>query len=235
MELYLGGQGVGEAADQLLFGEVNPSGHLAESFPYQLEDNPSYLFFPGDGHTVRYAEDVFVGYRYYDTKKMPVRWAFGHGLSYTTFAMGNLKLSDKKMDDTSRVSVSVEVTNTGSVKGKQVVQLYISDRNGTVERPLKELKGFAKTELMPGETKTVSMEISARDLSYYNEALGDWYTITLTFEQVDAVRHGHRVAAPEVVEAGKWGRAISEEGELVALIEYDAEANEWQPRKVFFS
>ena len=175
LELYLGGQGVGEAADQLLFGEVNPSGHLAESFPYQLEDNPSYLFFPGDGHTVRYAEDVFVGYRYYDTKKMPVRWAFGHGLSYTTFAMGNLKLSDKKMDDTSRVSVSVEVTNTGSVKGKQVVQLYISDRNGTVERPAKELKGFAKTELMPGETKTVSMEISARDLSYYNEALGDWY------------------------------------------------------------
>ena len=175
LELYLGGQGVGEAADQLLFGEVNPSGHLAESFPYQLEDNPSYLFFPGDGHTVKYAEDVFVGYRYYDTKKMPVRWAFGHGLSYTTFVIGNLKLSEKKMDDTSKVSVSVDVTNTGAVKGKQVVQLYISDRNGTVERPAKELKGFVKTELMPGETKTVSMEISARDLSYYNEALGDWY------------------------------------------------------------
>jgi beta-glucosidase len=86
LEMYLGGQGVGEATDQLLYGEVNPSGHLAESFPLHLEDNPSYLFFPGDGHTARYAEGVFVGYRYYDTKKLPVRWAFGHGLSYTTFA-----------------------------------------------------------------------------------------------------------------------------------------------------
>ncbi len=89
LEMYLGGQGTGEACDRLLWGEVNPSGHLAETFPYRLEDNPSYLNFPGDGKEVNYDEGIFVGYRYYDTKKVPVRWAFGHGLSYTEFAYSN--------------------------------------------------------------------------------------------------------------------------------------------------
>ncbi len=182
LEMYLGGQGVGEATDQLLYGEVNPSGHLAESFPLHLEDNPSYLFFPGDGHTARYAEGVFVGYRYYDTKKMPVRWAFGHGLSYTAFAYDNLKVSAEQMTDDSALTVSVDVTNTGAVKGKEVVQLYISDLNGTAERPVKELKDFAKTELEPGEKKTVYLRICARDLSYYEEHLGDWYAPSGKYE-----------------------------------------------------
>lgn len=175
LEMYLGGQGVGEAADRILYGDVNPSGHLAESFPYRLEDNPSYLFFPGDGKRVRYAEDVFVGYRYYESKKIPVRWAFGHGLSYTCFSMDNLRLSSDHLDDNGSVTVYVDITNIGERSGKEVVQLYISDRNGTCERPEKELKGFAKIHLNPGETKTVSFEINARSLSYWNESLGDWY------------------------------------------------------------
>ncbi|MCH4191403.1 MAG: glycoside hydrolase family 3 C-terminal domain-containing protein [Butyrivibrio sp.] len=182
LEMYLGGQGVGEATDQLLYGEVNPSGHLAESFPLHLEDNPSYLFFPGDGHTARYAEGVFVGYRYYDTKKLPVRWAFGHGLSYTTFAYDHMKVSADHMTGDSILTVSVDVKNTGSVKGKEVVQLYVRDLNKTAERPLKELKGFAKTELEPGETKTVQMQICARDLSYFEERLGDWYAPSGDYE-----------------------------------------------------
>ncbi|MGI6107915.1 MAG: glycoside hydrolase family 3 C-terminal domain-containing protein [Lachnospiraceae bacterium] len=175
LELYLGGQGVGTACDRLLYGEANPSGHLAESFPYRLEDNPSYLNFPGDGKKVFYAEDVFVGYRYYDTKKIPVRWAFGHGLSYTTFAMGNLKLSSDSMREGGTVKVSVDVTNTGKMAGKEVVQLYVADRTGTPQRPAKELKGFGKVELAPGETKTVTMEIDTRSLSYWEERIGDWY------------------------------------------------------------
>ena len=175
LEMYLGGQGVGEACDQLLWGEANPCGRLAETFPLRLQDNPSYLNFPGDGKKVHYAEDIYVGYRYYDFKELPVRWAFGHGMSYTSFAYSNLKLSSETMDDTSTLTVSLDVTNTGSMAGKEVVQLYVSDLNGTAGRPVKELKGFQKVHLLPGETKAVTLDINARDLSYWNEDLGDWY------------------------------------------------------------
>ncbi len=175
LEMYLGGQGVGAACDQLLWGEANPCGRLAETFPLRLQDNPSYLNFPGDGKKVTYAEDVFVGYRWYDSREIPVRWAFGHGLSYTSYAYSNLKLSSETMDDESVLTVSVDVTNTGDVTGKEVVQLYVSDRNGTPARPAKELKGFGKVELAPGETKTVTLCVTARDLSFWHEELGDWY------------------------------------------------------------
>lgn len=181
LEMYLGGQGVGEACDSILYGETNPSGRLAETFPYHLEDNPSYLNFPGDGTDVNYAEDVFVGYRYYEKKNIPVRWAFGHGLSYTTFAYDNLKLSAESMDDESTITVFVDVTNTGKVAGKEVVQLYVGDKNGTSQRPVKELKGFKKVALEAGETKTVEITINARDLSYYHEGLGDWYAPSGTY------------------------------------------------------
>lgn len=182
LEMYLGGQGVGEATDLLLYGEVNPSGRLAETFPLHLEDNPSYLNFPGDGTNVDYAEGIYVGYRYYDTKKMPVRWAFGHGLSYTTYTYGNLGMPAEALGDESSVKVTVDVTNTGSMAGKEVVQLYVSDKNGTAGRPAKELKGFAKVALAPGETKTVEFTLTARDLSFYHEGLGDWYAPSGTYE-----------------------------------------------------
>ncbi|MCM1123724.1 MAG: glycoside hydrolase family 3 C-terminal domain-containing protein [Eubacterium sp.] len=182
LEMYLGGQGVGEATDQILYGEVNPSGRLAETFPIRLEDNPSYLNFPGDGENVDYAEGIYVGYRYYDTKKMPVRWAFGHGLSYTTYEYSNLKMPAETLNDDNCVKVTVDVKNTGKVAGKEVVQLYVSDRNGTAGRPVKELKGFAKVALEPDETKTVEFTLNARDLSFYHEGLGDWYAPSGTYE-----------------------------------------------------
>lgn len=182
LELYLGGEGAGEACDRLLWGEANPAGRLAETFPLRLEDNPSYLNFPGDGKKVHYAEGVYVGYRYYDTKKQPVRWAFGHGLSYTSFAYSNLQLSAEKLDDDGALEVSVDVANTGAVAGKEVVQLYISDKNGTAGRPAKELKGFVKVCLEPGETKTVRLSLDARFLSFYHEELGDWYAPSGTYE-----------------------------------------------------
>lgn len=175
LEMYLGGQGVGEAADALLYGEANPCGHLAETWPYKLEDNPSYLNFPGDGKTVCYAEGIYVGYRYYEKKKMPVRFAFGHGLSYTTFEYSNLRTSVERFGDDGTAEISVDITNTGKMAGKAVAQLYISDKNGTPGRPVKELKGFAKVALLPGETKTVTMTIDARSLSYYHTGLKDWY------------------------------------------------------------
>ena len=181
LELYLGGQGVGEAADQLLYGEANPSGHLAETFPLRLEDNPSYLNFPGNGKTVRYAEGIYVGYRYYEAKKLPVRWAFGRGLSYTSFAIGNLRLSGEGLDDEGSLEVLCDVTNTGERFGKEVVQLYVSDRNGTPGRPVKELKGFVKLALEPGETKTARFTLTGRDLSYFEERLHDWYAPSGTY------------------------------------------------------
>ncbi len=182
LEMYLGGQGVGEATDQLLYGEKNPSGHLAETFPMRVQDNPSYLNFNSDPEICNYAEGVYVGYRYYDKKMMPVRWAFGHGLSYTTFELSNVKLSSDKMTDDSRITVSVDVKNTGKVVGKEVVQLYVGDLNGTPDRPVKELKGFAKVEVAPGETKTVSMEIDSRALSYYEERMNDWFAPSGKYE-----------------------------------------------------
>lgn len=187
LEMYLGGQGVGEACDRILWGECNPCGRLAETFPLRLQDTPSYLNFPGDGKKVHYAEDVYVGYRYYDSKQIPVRWAFGHGMSYTEFEYANLVLSSDTMDDDSTLTVQVDVTNCGKTAGKEVVQLYVRDCNGTAGRPNKELKGFCKVLLQPGETKTVSMQITARDLSGWNEELGDWYAPSGTY----AVLLGH--------------------------------------------
>lgn len=182
LEMYLGGQGVGEACDRLLYGEVNPSGRLAETFPVHLEDNPSFLSFGGDGKKVEYNEGIYVGYRYYEAKKQPVRWAFGHGLSYTSFEYSNLQLSSDAMNDENQILVGVDVTNTGKCEGKEVVQLYIADKNGTVNRPVKELKGFAKISLLPGETKRVQMKINARDLSFYHEELEDWYAPSGRYE-----------------------------------------------------
>lgn len=175
LEMYLGGQGVGEACDRILYGEANPSGRLAESFPYRLQDNPSYLHFPGNDKRVYYGEGIFVGYRYYDTKNVPVRYAFGHGLSYTEFEYSDLKFSTDKMSDNERLTISLKVKNIGKVAGKEVIQLYIAPNCGKIKRPLKELKGFKKIHLLPSEEREVFMEISARDLSYFDEDMQDWY------------------------------------------------------------
>ena len=175
LNLYLGGEGVGEAADALLYGEANPCGHLPESWPLRLEDNPSYLQFPGDGRTAEYSEGVYVGYRWYDARQMPVRWPFGHGLSYTGFVYHAPRLSANTLTEGDTVTVLVDVKNAGAMAGKEVVQLYVADDTGTPGRPPKELKGFAKVALAPGEEKTVKFTLDARSLSYYNEALGDWY------------------------------------------------------------
>lgn len=181
LEMYLGGQAVGEAAVKLLYGDANPCGHLAETIPYQLEDNPSYLNFPGDGKVVNYQEGIFVGYRYYGKKKMAVRFPFGHGLSYTTFEYSNLKLDKSQMKDTDTLTVSVAVKNTGDVAGKAVVQVYVSDQTKTSNRPVRELKNFEKVALQPGEEKTVTMTLAKRSFAYFNEEISDWYVPSGTF------------------------------------------------------
>ncbi len=182
IEAYLGGQAVGKAVADILFGDVNPSGRLPETFPLRLEDNPSYLYYLGEGDTVEYREGIFVGYRYYDKKKMPVLFPFGYGLSYTTFAYSNLRLSADKLKDTEELAVSVDITNTGKVAGKEVVQLYVADIESTVLRPQKELRDFIKLELAPGETKTTRFILGKRAFAYWSTKLHDWHVESGEFE-----------------------------------------------------
>lgn len=181
VEAYLGGQAVGGATKDVLFGAVNPCGRLPESFPHKLEDNPSYLSYGGEGDTAIYNEGVFVGYRYYDKKKMDVLFPFGYGLSYSSFEYANLTVSADSIKDTDQLTVRVDVTNTGSRAGKEVVQLYVSDRESSVFRPVRELKGFEKVALDAGETKTVSFTLDKRAFAYWNTQLHDWYVETGAF------------------------------------------------------
>lgn len=178
---YLGGEAVGSATVDILFGDVNPSGKLAETFPLRLEDNPSYLYYFGEGDRTEYREGVFVGYRYYDKKAMPVLFPFGYGLSYTQFAYSDLKLDKAEMKDTDALHVSVKVKNTGSRAGKEIVQLYVQDDESTVIRPVKELKGFEKVTLAPGEEKTVEFTLEKRAFAYYDTELADWHVETGDF------------------------------------------------------
>ena len=174
---YLGSMGGYSLAD-VLSGDVNPSGKLPFSFPVKLEDNGACSFgaisYPGDSIREEYKEDILVGYRWHDTKKIPALFPFGHGLSYTTFSYGKATASATTISDEGTIDISVDVTNSGAVAGKEVVQLYIGDDKASVARPLKELKHFSKVALEPGETKTVTFTISADDLKFYSEDLAAW-------------------------------------------------------------
>lgn len=171
LEGWLLGQGAGAALADLLFGVVNPSGHLAETIPLRLEDNPSWTNFPGEQGHVRYGEGVFVGYRYYQTAGVPVRYPFGHGLSYTTFSTDDLHV-ELTGDDTAIARVTV--TNTGDRAGKHVIQVYVSTDAGPVRRPTRELRSFAKVALEAGESATVELALDRRAFAYWDVELGQW-------------------------------------------------------------
>lgn len=182
LEGYLGGQALGGAIADLLFGDANPCGKLAETFPKQLSHNPSHLNFPGEGDKVEYKEGLFVGYRYYDAKQIEPLFPFGHGLSYTTFEYTGLTVDKREIRDTETVRVGVRVRNTGELPGKEIVQLYVRDVEASVIRPEKELKGFEKVELAPGEEKTVEFVLDKRAFAYYNPELQDWHVESGDFE-----------------------------------------------------
>ena len=176
--MYLAGEGVGEATDALLWGDANPSGRLPETWPLRLEDTPCYLDYPGDGRTADYREGVYVGYRWYDARRMPVRWPFGHGMSYTGFVYRNARLSANTLAEGGEVKVCVTVKNSGAVHGAEVVQLYISDETGAPiagGRVPQVLRGFSKVWLDPGEERDVEFVLTARDLAHYDPARHAWY------------------------------------------------------------
>jgi beta-glucosidase len=182
LEAWMMGQAGGGAIADVLFGQANPSGKLAETFPIKLTHTSAYLNYPGGNGRVRYGEGIFIGYRYYDATEMPVLFPFGYGLSYTTFAYNHPQVSASTFKDVDGLTVKVDVTNTGSVAGKEVVQVYVHDHKSNLVRPPKELKGFAKVELQPGETRTVTVHLDSRAFAYYHPAFKQWITESGEFD-----------------------------------------------------
>ena len=182
IEAWLSGQATGGAVADVLFGVVNPSGRLAETFPLRLEDTPAYLNFPGDGDRVRYGEGMFIGYRWYDARRLPVMFPFGHGLSYTTFAYSNARVSAARFTDADRLTVTVDVANTGTRSGAEVVQVYLRDIAASLQRPDKELRGFAKVRLEPGETRTVEIHLDEKAFKFWDPRIHDWVAEAGDFE-----------------------------------------------------
>lgn len=182
LEGWMMGQAGGVAISDVLFGKVNPSGKLAETFPLRLVDTPAYLNWPGGAGKVYYGEGLYIGYRYYDAKQMPVLFPFGYGLSYTTFEYSHVKVSSKTFKDVDGLMISLEITNTGDLPGAEIVQVYVHDHESELARPEKELKGFAKVDLQPGETKTVSIPLNFRSFAYYHPKHRQWITESGDFD-----------------------------------------------------
>ena len=182
LEAYLGGEAVGKAVAEVLAGIKNPCGRLAETFPLRLEDTPCYLTYGKGFDNAVYQEGVFVGYRYYTSRKMETAFPFGYGLSYTTFAYSDLQLDKKEMSDKEHVEVSVKVKNIGKCAGKTVVQLYVGAPETEVVRPVRELRGFEKIFLEAGEEKTVTFILGERAFAYWNTLIHDWYAEEGTYK-----------------------------------------------------
>ncbi len=201
VEAYYPGMENGNAVADVLLGKVNPSGKLPVTFPVRLEDSPAYInaSYPGC-REVNYGEGIFVGYRYYDMKDVTPLFPFGHGLSYTSFAYSDLQLP-KKVKNGEKVEVSLRVENSGKVAGKEVVQLYVSDLKSSLPRPLKELKGFAKVALNPGESKVVTFTLDERSLAFYDPRMHAWVAEPGEFEvQVGSSSWDIKVKAKFVLE-----------------------------------
>ena len=175
LEAWFSGSEAGNALADVVFGAVNPSGKLPFTFPVRLEDNGAHTLgeYPG-ADKVKYNESIFVGYRWHDKEQLKPLFAFGHGLSYTAFAVGNVKADRTTLAPNGSIRISADVTNTGDRAGAEVVQLYIGDEQSSLPRPVKELKGFQKVSLNPGQTQTVTFEITPGMLQYYDDAKGAW-------------------------------------------------------------
>ncbi len=179
---YLGGQAGGIAIADILTGKTNPSGKLAETYPIYLYDTPCYNYFPGQEKTAEHRESVFVGYRHYDTAMKDVLFPFGYGLSYTKFEYSDLKLGSDKIKATDTLTVSYKIKNVGDVAGAEISQIYVSDVESTIFRPVKELREFNKVYLEPGEEKEITVELSKRAFAYYNVNIADWHVESGEFD-----------------------------------------------------
>ncbi len=201
LDMWYGGQEGGRALASVLFGDANPSGKLPVTLPKRYEDSPAAANYPGTNLVVNYAEGIYVGYRYFDTKNVEPQFPFGYGLSYTSFAYSDLKVAPSKTSGDTPVTVSMKVRNTGKRAGAEVVELYVRDGHAKIDRPLHELKGFHRVELKPGETKTVQFTLDRAALSYWNPQTKSWQAAPGKFEiQVGASSRDIRLRAPLVLE-----------------------------------
>lgn len=207
VQAWFTGEEVGNAIADVLFGVVPPSGRLPQTFPMRLEDNPAYINYPGENGKVHYGEGIFVGYRYYDKKKVEPLFPFGYGLTYTTFEYSNLRLSASEINPDDTLKVMVDVKNTGQREGQEVVQVYVRDVKSTLSRPEKELKAFAKVSLKPGEKRTVTLTLDRESLAYYDDAKRAWVAEAGEFEVlVGASSRDIRAAAPfTLTETAEFG------------------------------
>jgi beta-glucosidase len=182
VQAWYPGQECGHAIADVLFGDVNPSGKLTQTFPVRIEDNPAYINYPGENDQVHYGEGIFVGYRYYEKKKVRPLFPFGFGLSYTTFIYDTLSLSTQEIGPDDTLRVSVNVTNAGARAGQEVVQVYIQDKASSLQRPNKELKAFTKVRLAAGERRSVTFTIARDSLAYYDNLARTWIAEAGEFE-----------------------------------------------------
>lgn len=210
LETYLGGEAVGEATVNILFGEVNPSGHLAETFPKKLADTSSYLFYFGEGDKVQYTERFFVGYRYSVSREAEPLFPFGHGLSYTNFTFRELTVEKEECRDTDEICVTVKVKNTGKADGKALVQLYIAPPRKDTIRPVRELKKFKKVFLKAGEEQQVAFILSYRDFAHWEEGFHDWRVESGEYH-IQICENAHLVSCEEklVVNATKQSKPVT--------------------------
>ena len=188
MQVWFGGQEMSGAVVDVLLGDSEPGGRLPTTIPLRIEHTPAFGNFPGEHGQVRYGEGLFIGHRWYDSRHLPVRYPFGHGLSYTTFAIDHVSVDAEHIGTDDTVTVRASVTNTGSRPGSHVVQVYVAPQQSSVVRPVQELKGFAKVELAPGESRTVRIELSPRAFAYWRP--DGWY--------VEPGRYDIRVASSSV-------------------------------------
>jgi beta-glucosidase len=197
LDMWYGGQEGGHALASVLFGDTSPSGKLPVSIPKAWQDSPAYGHYPGENLGVDYAEGIYVGYRYFDTKNVEPLFPFGFGLSYTNFEYSRLVVSPEKVSGNHPVQVSLKVRNTGTRAGAEVVQLYVHDGHSKIDRPLRELKGFRRVELAPGETQTVQFTIERSALSYYSVEKSTWIAEPGEFQiDVGSSSRDLRVHAP---------------------------------------
>ncbi|MDR2635040.1 MAG: glycoside hydrolase family 3 C-terminal domain-containing protein, partial [Clostridiales bacterium] len=248
LNIYLGGEACGEAAADLLFGAVNPSGKLAETYPIRLSDSIAAPYFGMGPSSVEYRESIFVGYRYYDTANVPVQFPFGFGLSYTKFEYSDFTLDKKALSDGESLSVSFKIKNVGGVVGAEIAQIYVAAPQTAAFKPAKELKGFEKVFLKPGEEKEVSVRLDARAFQFYNTAISDWYTesgvygifagaslkdirlsetVSVTSSRSDAPLPDFRAAAPGYYDLKRTGDIPKEQFEAV----YGSELTDNAPLK----
>ncbi len=226
LDMYLAGQAGGLATYDLLYGNVNPSGKLAETFPLRNHHALVADYFPMGPKTVEYRESVFVGYRYFDSADKKVQYPFGFGLSYTTFEYSDIKLSAEKIKDTDNLTVSFKIKNTGKVAGAEIAQLYVSDKESTIFRPVKELKGFKKVYLEPNEEKQVEITLDSRAFAYYNVNINNWHVESGDFEiMVGASSRDIKLTKMVFVESTN-AKAVVPNYRKTAPIYYDLKNNE---------